>query len=70
MRRELSSRPGKALLSAVGSPWRRALLSLEVGGNPLRRVGWLAEGSPWRRVLLYEVVAQLAEDNPLKKDVW
>ena len=69
-RRELLWRPGKALLSAVGSPWRRALLFLEVGGNPWRRVGWLAEGSPWRRVLLCEVVAQPAEDNPWKKDVW
>ena len=42
---------------------------MEVGGNPWRRVGWSAEGSPWRRVLLYEVVAQLAEDNPWKMDV-
>ena len=57
-------------MEVEGSPWRRALWFLEVGGNPWRRVGWLAEGSPWRRVLLYEVVAQLAEDNPLKKDVW
>ena len=70
LRRELLWRQGMALRSAVGSPWRRALLFLEVGGNPLRKVGWLAEGSPWRRVLLYEVVAQLAEDNPWKKDVW
>ena len=69
-RREPSSRLGRALPWAVGSPWRRVLLFLEVGGNPWRRAGWLAEGSPWRRALLYEVVAQLAEDNPWKMDAW
>ena len=70
LRRELLWPLGMALLLAVDSPWRRASLFLEVGGNPWRRVGWLAEGSPWRTGLLYEVVAQLAEDNPWKKDVW
>ena len=46
------------------------MLFLEVGGNPWRRVGWLAVGSPWRMVLLYEVVVKLAVDNLWKKDEW
>ena len=57
LRRELSWQQGKALLWAVGSPWRMRLWFLEV------------VGSPWRRVLLCWG-AVLAGDNPWKKGVW